>query len=321
VNLIHLRAVSPADLTDRIIEMLGNDDLVVNLVVLRGASRNPDGDAIECDVLAGAANRVLRGLRELEIDRRGSIIIEPVELAISGRAAQAESHHLEPDAHAPVWEEVESRIRAQAVYAPSFYLLLTVASIIGAVGILTNSQILIVAAMVVGPEYSAIVNVALGLDRRSQPRVRAGLKALLLGFLLAIAAALVFGLVTHGLDLTPTAYRLGIRPVSALIDTPNFFSAVVAVLAGIVGVVALTEARSSALLGVFISVTTIPAAADVGVSLAYGSAIEARGSILQLLLNIVVLIVVGFATLRFQRYVWRRIQPRQASADSPDVRL
>ena len=42
-------------------------------------------------------------------------------------------------------------------------------------------------------------------------------------------------------------------------------------LAGVVGVVSLTEARSSTLIGVFISVTTIPAASDIGVSLAFGS--------------------------------------------------
>src|SRR5438045_4616201 len=41
---------------------------------------------------------------------------------------------------------------------------------------------------------------------------------------------------------------------------------VVAILAGIVGVVFLTQARAGALIGVFISVTTIPAAADIGLS-------------------------------------------------------
>jgi hypothetical protein len=43
----------------------------------------------------------------------------------------------------------------------------------------------------------------------------------------------------------------------------------------VVGVVSLTEARSITLIGVFISVTTIPAAADIGVSPANGSGSEA----------------------------------------------
>jgi uncharacterized membrane protein len=50
---------------------------------------------------------------------------------------------------------------------------------------------------------------------------------------------------------------------------------VVAILAGIVGVVSLTEARAGALIGAFISVTTIPAAADIGLSVAFGGWNEA----------------------------------------------
>ena len=114
------------------------------------------------------------------------------------------------------------------------------------------------------------------------------------------------------LGLEPTAFRLGIRPVTNLIDTPNVYSLVVAVLAGVVGIVSLTHARTSTLLGVFISVTTIPAASDIGVASAFGSWSEARGSLLQLLLNVVVLILVGLLTLRFVRLLWRRIRARRS---------
>lgn len=69
----------------------------------------------------------------------------------------------------------------------------------------------------------------------------------------------------------------------------------------------LTEARTSALLGVFISVTTIPAAADIAVSTAFTSWSDVRGSAIQLLVNILVLIVVGAATLKAQRAIWRRV--------------
>jgi uncharacterized membrane protein len=134
---------------------------------------------------------------------------------------------------------------------------------------------------------------------------------LIVGFLLAIVAAFAFALLVRVLGLEPTAFRLGIRPVTNLIDTPNFYSLVVAVLAGIVGIVSLAHARISTLLGVFISVTTIPAASDIGVASAFRSWSEARGSLLQLLLNIVVLIVVGVLTLRFVRLLWRRISNRR----------
>jgi uncharacterized membrane protein len=96
-----------------------------------------------------------------------------------------------------------------------------------------------------------------------------------------------------------------VRPVADLINKPNVFSVIVAVLAGVVGVVSLTEARANALIGVFISVTTIPAAASAGVAVAYSSWGEAGGSLLQLLLNVVLLVVVGAAGLSAQRAIWR----------------
>jgi uncharacterized membrane protein len=112
-----------------------------------------------------------------------------------------------------------------------------------------------------------------------------------------------------------------VRPVADLINTPNIFSVIVAVLAGIVGVVSLTESRANALIGVFISVTTIPAAASVGLSIAYSSWSEARGFIFQLLLNVLVLIAVGAAGLRGQRAIWRRRSPLTGDArDSRGLR-
>ncbi|MFF3417866.1 DUF389 domain-containing protein [Streptomyces sp. NPDC002698] len=316
MDMIHVRAVSPPDLTDQVVDFLSGDPSVLDLIVQRGAARNPDGDGIVCDVLTGAANDVLRALRAFHLDSRGSIVIEPVDMAFVGGGTAA-AQGIGALTHAPVWDQVEARIRAQGTYAPSFYLYLVIAGLLGAVGIVTNSQILIVAAMVVGPEYGAIVSIALGVDRHNGPRIRQGLRALLVGFLLAIVVTFLFALLIRACDFESKAFSLGLRPVSDLIDTPNFFSFAVAGLAGIVGVVSLTEAKTSALLGVFISVTTIPAAADIAVSAAFGSASSAWGSLVQLLVNIIVLIVVGTATLRCQRALWRRVALRRARTSKP----
>ncbi|MFE9699995.1 DUF389 domain-containing protein [Streptomyces sp. NPDC006270] len=311
MDMIHIRAVSPPDLTDEVVALLSDDPCVLDLIVLRDVARNPDGDSIACDVLTGAANDVLRRLRAVRLDQRGSLVIEPVDMAFSGRAAEGGRRELGPLSRAPVWEQVEARIRAGGRYPPSFYLYLVVAGLIGSVGIVTNSPILIVAAMVVGPEYGAIVSVALGIDRSHPAMVRGGLAALGAGFLLTMAVTFLFALFIRGFGLQSEAFDQGLRPVSHLIDTPNFLSVAVAVLAGIVGIVSLTEARTSALLGVFISVTTIPAAADVAVSTAFTSWSDVRGSAIQLVVNILVLIVVGTAALKTQRAVWRRVGLRR----------
>ena len=179
-----------------------------------------------------------------------------------------------------------------------------VAELIGAVGLITNSQVLIVAAMVVGPEYYAIIAVALGISSRDRSAVRDGLLALLWGFLAPIAVTLLFGLASGDRGRPRRCSWPSVRPVADFINTPRRVLIVVAGLAGIVGVVSLTYARANALIGVFISVTTIPAAASIGMSIAFSSWGE-RGSGLQLLLNVVVLMVAGAGRRTAQRRFWQ----------------
>jgi len=314
--MIHLRVVSPPDVTDTLMPVLSAEPAVMNLTVLPGAVTNPDGDAVQFDVLHGAANEVIGRLRDLGLDQRGSIVLENVDTSISALADRIMSRRGRFDQFTPVWAEIEARIGMEGTFPPSWFALLVIAGLIGAIGILTNSQILIVGAMVVGPEYGAILSLAFGVTSRDPSRVWRSAAALVIGFALAVAGALLLSLMIRAAGLAPRAYTLGIRPVSNLINTPNWFSFIVAALAGVVGVVSLTEARSSTLIGVFISVTTIPAASDIGVSLAFGSEHEAWGSALQLLLNVTVLAAVAVVGLPAQRALWRRVG-RRATAAAP----
>jgi uncharacterized hydrophobic protein (TIGR00271 family) len=313
--VIHVRAVSPTDVTPGLVASLSTRPGVLNMIVLVGVAHHPDGDAVEFDVITAEANEVLHDMRTLGVARRGSIMIEDIGTELSDRATEAEARAPRALRYSPVWEGAEARIRAGGRYPPSWFILLTIAGLIAAVGIFTNSQILIVGAMVVGPEYSAIISVALGITTRDRRRIRTGAAALFFGFLIAIVVTLAFSVVVRALGLEPDAYRLGVRPVSNLIDTPDAFSVVVATLAGIVGVVSLVEARTGALIGVFISVTTIPAAADTGVSMAFEKWSEAAGSLVQLLLNVTILMAVGAVGLVVQQRVWRRVRRRAERAE------
>jgi len=300
----HIRVVCAPGVTEVLVARLVAEPGVSNVVVLAGSARQPDGDAIQLDVRNRSANAVLQQIRALH-DQDSPIAVVSVDAVVGEQPYAAATFGVVQRDSAPVWDVVEARIRANAVYPPSFYILLAIAGLIGAVGILTNSQILIVGAMVVGPEYNAIMGIALGLERHDPPSVTRGSLALVAGFLAAILLCLVFGLAIRWTGRTPELYSAGVRPVSDFINNPDLFSVIVALLAGVVGVVSLTEARASALIGVFISVTTIPAAADLGLSIAYTSWTQAVGSLAQLLLNVVVLIVVGAAVMRLQRVIWR----------------
>jgi uncharacterized hydrophobic protein (TIGR00271 family) len=307
--VIHVRLVCPPGLTDELVGELVEEHAVRSVIVLRDAARTPPGDAVQFDVRHAGANAVIRRLRDRGLDRDGAVTLESVDVELRDPEAQPTREERKETTfrRAPIWAELRSRMEADAPFLTSWFVLLTAAAIIAAVGILLNSQILIVGAMVVGPEYSAMSAAALGLTRpRDLGEVARSLRALVVGLGLAIAATAVFTGFVRAFDRAPRAYELGIRPVSQLIDAPNVYSVVVAVLAAIVGVVSLTQSRTGTLVGVFISVTTIPAAADVAVAAVFGSWDESLGSLVQLVLNVTILTVVGAATVSAMRWFWTR---------------
>ena len=184
--MIHIRLVSPPDITAGLVDRLASNAGVFDLIVLEGVARNPDGDAVQFDVINAAANEVLQDLRGRGVAERGSIVIDDVGAALSERATAAEARSPRALNLSPVWEQAEARIRSGGRYPPSWFGLLAIAGLIAAVGIFTNSQILVVGAMVVGPEYAAIISVSLGINKSDHARIRVGLNALFVGFTIAV---------------------------------------------------------------------------------------------------------------------------------------
>jgi Domain of unknown function (DUF389) len=100
------------------------------------------------------------------------------------------------------------------------------------------------------------------------------------------------------------------RPLTQFISHPDFFSFVVAFLAGTAGMLSLSAAKSGALIGVLISVTTIPAAGNIGAAAAYGNWGESSGAAIQLALNLSSIVAAGVLTLSIQRWFYLRRRSR-----------
>ena len=99
-------------------------------------------------------------------------------------------------------------------------------------------------------------------------------------------------------------------PLTEFIISPDAWSYVIALLAGVAGVLSLTTSKSSALVGVFISITTVPAVGTIGLTLAVGAWDEAWSALVQLFINLAGLILAGTATLFVQLRLGRRIGRR-----------
>jgi uncharacterized membrane protein len=96
------------------------------------------------------------------------------------------------------------------------------------------------------------------------------------------------------------------RPETDFIWHPDQWSFIVAFIAGAAGALAMSVDKASTMVGVFISVTTIPAAGNLALGLAFWTRHEILGSAAQLTLNLSSMIVAGFLVLSYQRLFWTR---------------
>jgi uncharacterized hydrophobic protein (TIGR00271 family) len=321
--MIHLRIVAPEDVAHQALELLTAAPSVLNIVHLHGAARKPAGDVILCDVAREDASVVLGDLKELQIHKRGSIAVEHIDTSISDAAVAAEKAAPGQPSDAVVWEEVEARTSEDTELSFSFVLFMVAAMQIAAVGIILDQTVLIVGAMVVGPEFGPLAGLCVALVNLQGGLARRSLRALAVGFPIGIGAALLTTLILIGVDVFPEDFSQSGHPFTEFISDPDFLSFFVAFVAGAAGTLSLTSAKSGALVGVLISVTTIPAAANIGVAAAYGDWSEAGGAALQLGLNLAGIVLAGVLTLFVQRrwYVMRRrkhlSEPSRSAAGLP----
>jgi uncharacterized hydrophobic protein (TIGR00271 family) len=308
--VVHLRIVAPHEQAEAALECLRGTDSIINVVHLRDAVIKPDGDLILCDVAREDASVVLADLRHLGIDRSGSISVEAPEAHISKAAEEAEKAASGAPSDAVIWEEVTGRTSEESTLSGTFLMFMVLAMLIASVGIFLDSPILIVGAMVVGPEFGPIAGFCVALVQRRGPLAVRSLAALAVGFPVGIAVAVLVVWLLRETGVTPEQFDSSDHGLSRSIANPDFLAFFVAFCAGIAGMLSLTTAKSGALIGVLISVTTIPAAANVAVGLVYGDDRAWHGSLQQLGLNVLAIHLAGVATLVVQRQLYARRRAR-----------
>jgi uncharacterized hydrophobic protein (TIGR00271 family) len=282
------------------------------LAVLEGASLMPAGDLVLADVARETANDVIDRLLVTGVHRQGAIQVEPVRTWISRLGFDAEQAAPGAGADAVVWADVVQRAYEESELTFAYLTFITLATLIASVAIVLDSQILIIGAMVLGPEFGAVAALGIALVRRRFTLLRHAVRTLALGFAAAISITTAAVLLGRWLAWVVEEDVSGPRPGTDFVYQPDRWSLVVALIAGTAGVLAMTSTRSGGLVGVFISVATIPAAGNVALGLAFGLGDEVWGSALQLVVNITGMALAGWLTLVVQNAVWRRMSERRS---------
>ncbi|MBY8881833.1 DUF389 domain-containing protein [Actinacidiphila acidipaludis] len=304
--MLHLRMIVPSDRTDDVATLLANSVGTTHLTLLRGAALDPPGDVLTCDVAREAADGLLERLRADGIADAGAITVEDVDLTLSASADRAEAAAPGEGTDAVLWESLVEETHEESTLTFTYLGFLTVATMLAAYGVMLDSSILIVGAMVVGPEFGPLAGVCTSLVRRDRGLLARSVVALAVGFLVAMLLTGAFSGLMDVFGLFTRARFDAPHPATGFIWQPTWDSFVVALLAGVAGILSLTSAKSGALVGVAISVTTVPAAANAALALSFGNWHEVRGSTAQLAVNLAGIVLAGTLTLLAQQWFWAR---------------
>jgi uncharacterized hydrophobic protein (TIGR00271 family) len=245
-------------------------------------------------------------MKEMGVTRGGSISIEEIDSQVSDAARKAERESAGTPSDAVVWEEIEARTSEETHLSGTFLAFMALACLIASVGIFVGSPILIVGAMIVGPEFGPLAGLCVAAVVRRRGIALRSLAALGVGFPVGITAAFLFTLFCVAIGIVDSGFHSTENVLTKFIVEPDEFSLIVALFAGAAGMLSLASTKSGALIGVLVSVTTIPAAANIGVSAALGNWHNWLGASEQLCINLAAIFVSGVLTLRIERTIYRR---------------
>ena len=220
-----------------------------------------------------AVEPVLERLREAGIDERAYTVIVAAETVISRRFEALEDEYNEESERGGgriSREELQAKADDLASGLGTYVLMTVISAVIATAGLLLNSPATVVGSMVIAPLIGPAMSAAIGTVVDDESMFKRGVRMQVIGVIVAIAAATLFAFTLRTLAFVPPGLDpLELAEVSERL-APNVLVLVVAIGAGIAGIVSLMTGVSAALVGVMIAVALIPPAAAVGIGIAFG---------------------------------------------------
>jgi uncharacterized hydrophobic protein (TIGR00341 family) len=219
-----------------------------------------------------AVEPVLERLREAGIDERTYTVIVAAETVISRRFEALEAEY-EDDAERGgdriSREELQAKADDLASGLGTYVLMTVISAVIATAGLLLDSPATVVGSMVIAPLIGPAMSAAIGTVVDDEEMFRRGARMQVIGVVVAVAAATLFAFALRTLAFVPPGLDpLELAEVSERL-APNVLVLVVALGAGVAGIVSLMTGVSATLVGVMIAVALIPPAAAVGIGIAF----------------------------------------------------
>jgi len=257
-----------------------------------------------------AVEPVLERLREAGIDESTYTVIVAAETVISRRFEALEEEYTEDAERGGdriSREELQAKADDLASGIGTYVLMTVISAVIATAGLLLDSPATVVGSMVIAPLIGPAMSAAVGTVVDDEDTFRRGVRMQVLGVAVAVGAATLFAFALRTLALVPPGLDpLELAEVSERL-APNVLVLVVAIGAGVAGIVSLMTGVSAALVGVMIAVALIPPAAAVGIGIAFslprlvvGAGVIVAVNVLSI--NLSALVVLWYEGYRPQRW-------------------
>lgn len=286
----------PSD--DRVAIELTLDEMGVEyLFVDEDSSR--DGSVANIPVPGGAVDAVLEQLYDAGLDEDTYTVVTEVERANVPNVDELTDRYVEGPKGERGASHPEIRERAEDL-KPEFatYVAFAALSAIVAVGgLLLNSAIVIVGAMVIAPFAGSTLSASVGAVIGDRGMVLKSARAQVVGLVVAFVGAILMSVLLRQTGFVPASQAVArIEQVSVFL-TPNLLTLVIAIAAGLAGALALATDLPVSIAGVAVAAAIVPAASAAGIGVVWGEPLMVLGAIVLLLMNIVFINLSAYVAL------------------------
>ena len=246
-----------------------------------------------------AVEPVLDRLNRTGISDEARVIVVDAETVISQQFDDLLDQHSHSGTKGERTSRQVLRTKAEELTPafPIYATMLLMSAVVATAGLLADSPAVVVGSMVIapliGPALAANVGIVTGDDNLKST----GFAYQALGITIVVVASIglatlarVGGLEPGGVDIVVVA-ELQERV------SPNLLSLVIALGAGVAGILSLTRGFSEAIVGVMIAAALIPPAAAVGITVAWGMYGAAAGATVLVVVNLLSINLAALVTL------------------------
>ena len=292
-----LQITIPAGKRETLLSTL--DDEGIDYVVSDETSGREFDAVAHIPLPTNAVESVLEQLREAGLDEDAYVVVLDANTVVSRRFTKLQEEY---DENRIARDELVAAASELVPSTKTYVLMTIVSALIATAGLLLDSPAVVVGSMVIAPLVGPAMSASIGTVVSEQRMFIRGIYLQVMGLLLAIIAAFAFAFVVRNVNLIPPITDITTVPEIRERIAPDFLSLVIAIGAGVAGIVSLTTGVSTALVGVMIAVALIPPAATVGIGLAWGAPLVTLGSGVLLLVNVLSINLAAMVVLWYSGY-------------------